>query len=266
MTNNRKAIFFDVDGTLWDKEEKIPPSTIKAIHQLQTNGHLAFICTGRTRAFFKDERLLSIGFDGIVSGCGTTVEYGGVDLFYLKLTNEAIREALPVLRAHHIQPVMEGRYDIYLDKEDFADLGFLALLEHDSHGHVISLSDNFDRWEASKMTVVTSHCVGDDMDQVMKKLGHLYDFKVHHFGIAEMVPKGYHKGSGIQIVCDHLGIPIEDTIAVGDGPNDLDMLRMAGTGVAMGNATEDARAAADYVTADLHDAGIWKACEHLGLL
>ena len=66
----RKLLFFDIDGTLWDFHNVIPVSTVRAVHQARANGHLAFINSGRSRAFINSQELLGIGFDGIVSGCG----------------------------------------------------------------------------------------------------------------------------------------------------------------------------------------------------
>lgn len=55
------AIFFDIDGTLWDRDNNIPQSTKEAIHQLQENGHQTFLCSGRTRVFINSEELLGMG-------------------------------------------------------------------------------------------------------------------------------------------------------------------------------------------------------------
>ena len=60
----KKAVFFDIDGTLWDNKQQIPDSTRKALLQLKKNGHYLFICSGRTRVFIPDEALLPLGFDG----------------------------------------------------------------------------------------------------------------------------------------------------------------------------------------------------------
>ena len=77
------AIFFDIDGTLWDRDNNIPQSTKEAIHQLQENGHQTFLCSGRTRVFINSEELLGMGFDGIVCGCGTfiAVSYTHLDVY-----------------------------------------------------------------------------------------------------------------------------------------------------------------------------------------
>ena len=63
-----KAVFFDIDGTIWDAHMWIPESTKRAIRALRENGHLTFICSGRTRAFIQAEELLDLGFDGIIAG------------------------------------------------------------------------------------------------------------------------------------------------------------------------------------------------------
>ena len=65
-----KAVFFDIDGTLWDFHNVIPESTVRAIRALRANGHYAFICSGRARAYITHPDLFAIGFDGLVAACG----------------------------------------------------------------------------------------------------------------------------------------------------------------------------------------------------
>ena len=57
---------------------------------------------------------------------------------------------------------------------------------------------------------------------------------------------------------------MEDAVAVGDSMNDYEIIKEAGLGIAMGNAIEELKAAADYVTADIGEHGIYKACRHFG--
>ena len=71
---------------------------------------------------------------------------------------------------------------------------------------------------------------------------------------------------GLKSVLDFCGIARGESIAFGDGGNDTEMLLYAGTGVAMGNACEEAKRAADYVTTDVDDDGIRTAAAHFGLL
>ena len=71
---DRKIVFFDIDNTLWDYRLAIPESTRRAISALRRNGHLAFINSGRSRGYIRDENLFSLGFDGVVSSCGEMIE------------------------------------------------------------------------------------------------------------------------------------------------------------------------------------------------
>jgi len=63
------------------------------------------------------------------------------------------------------------------------------------------------------------------------------------------------KASGLQIVCDKVGVDAADVLAIGDGRNDIEMLRWAGRGVAMGQSVEEVRAAADDVTGTVYEDG-----------
>ena len=82
----------------------------------------------------------------------------------------------------------------------------------------------------------------------------------------DIIPKGGGKSSGIQRYLEMHGIDREETMAFGDGENDMEMLLYVGIGVAMGNAGDTVKAAADYVTDTVDDDGIEKALRHFGLI
>ena len=87
-----------------------------------------------------------------------------------------------------------------------------------------------------------------------------------HYGGKDIIAGGGGKMNGIKWYLEHIGLKPEEIIAFGDAENDLDMLRFAGIGVAMGNGSEEAKAAADYITADIDDDGIEKALKHFNLI
>ena len=93
-----------------------------------------------------------------------------------------------------------------------------------------------------------------------------YEILINDATVAEFVPKGFSKASGIQNACELFSIAREDTYAFGDSVNDLDMLRYVAHGVAMGNGTKEAKVAADYVTTELKDDGIYQGLLHYGLI
>ena len=82
----------------------------------------------------------------------------------------------------------------------------------------------------------------------------------------EITCKGETKATGIQRFVDYIGADISDTIGIGDGLNDVDMLSKTSIAVAMGNARKVTKAIADYVTDDVDKDGLWKAFEFLGLI
>ena len=83
---------------------------------------------------------------------------------------------------------------------------------------------------------------------------------------ADVTAKGDTKQKGIDEIIRYFDIKLEDTMAFGDGGNDISMLRHAAIGVAMGQAKEDVKAAADYVTAPIDEDGISKAMKHFGII
>ncbi|MBR2734060.1 MAG: HAD hydrolase family protein, partial [Selenomonadaceae bacterium] len=77
----------------------------------------------------------------------------------------------------------------------------------------------------------------------------------------EASPRGITKASGLEELCKFLGIDIAETVAIGDGHNDVEILQAAGVGVAMGNARDDIKQLADFVTADNDHDGVAVAIE-----
>lgn len=259
----KKAVFFDIDGTLWDEHAVIPESTRRAIAMLRENGHYAFICSGRTRAFIREEQLLSLGFDGIISGCGTQVEFRGETLFYKCLERELIRDTIHILKKYHIPTVCEGRYQLYMDREDFADDTLGRQLCHVLGDDLQKITGNEDTMEISKFSCMASV---ESFGELSLALEEHFTPLVHDYSCVEFVPKGFSKASGIKKACELLGIAREDTYAFGDSVNDIEMLRYVAHGIVMGNGTRAAKEAGDYITASLHEDGIYKGLEHFELI
>jgi len=93
-----------------------------------------------------------------------------------------------------------------------------------------------------------------------------YDGLVYHHALNELAVRGVSKGSALEFLARKFGISLADTIAVGDGLNDLEMLGTAGTGIAVGNACDELKAVADLVTEDLDDGGIYRVFRDLHLI
>lgn len=85
----------------------------------------------------------------------------------------------------------------------------------------------------------------------------------HDGGAFDITPKGGSKQLGIQKVVEHFGYSLEEIAAIGDGYNDIPMIRYAGTGIAMGNARDPVKEVADFVTDPIEKDGLLHAVEYL---
>ena len=259
----RKLLFFDIDRTIWYRDGEIPESAARAIRELRANGHLTFLCSGRSRSRIQNQKLLNLGFDGIISGCGTMIEYNGNVIFCKEIDKDLVEKTINTVRRYGFRPILEGKEYMYMDDEEFGNDGFGMLLKNELGKNLLTIKDEWGNWEICKLSCTTE---SEEQESCFALLAKDYDIMVHHPGVAEFVPKGFNKGTGILHVCELLGADVKDTFAFGDSRNDLEMLAVAGAAVVMGNGSEVAKAAADYVTTDLEDDGIWNACKHFGLI
>ncbi len=260
----KKAIFFDIDGTLWDDKQQIPDSTVEALRMLKENGHYLFLCSGRTRIFIPDKELMPLGFDGVVAGCGTYGEFQGEVKFYYKLDLDQIRKDCEYLNKVHAAYILEGRYALYIDKERFEkDFFTYSQMKSVLGDRLLRVSGNEDSLEVSKFCV---NYLKDGQEAVEQELEQRYEI-IHRDGdFMEVVPKGFNKATGIKEMCQALGIDHKNTYGFGDSTNDLDMLEYCAHSVAMGDGMQEAKDVAEYVTTGLWEDGIYNALKHYELI
>lgn len=259
-----KLIFFDIDGTLWDERMVIPESTILTLKRLQENGHKIFLCSGRARGNIRAKELLDIGFDGIIAACGNHIELDGEVIYENILSPELTEHVVNVLRKCHMPVVLEGPDYHWIDKEGFQEDPYVLYLFRE-------MGESAKILEGYKKEIRINKFSGDvlpstDYKEIRRQLGDAFDLLEHEGNVVEFVPKGSSKATGIERLCNYLHVDRDDTYAVGDSVNDLDMLTYVGHGIAMGNATPPAKEAAEYVTTDIHADGILHAMEYYGLM
>ena len=173
MSKQKRAIYFDIDGTLWDRANYIPESTKEAIRKLKENGHFVMICSGRCRGYIHNEELLSLGFDGIVSGCGTMIEYRGEVLRYFRVPKERALWTVETAKKYRMRPILEGREYLYLDLEDFKDDAYGEKLMRENGPRLRFISGTWGEWEFSKLSVDMRDA---DVQGCFAELSEYYDF------------------------------------------------------------------------------------------
>ena len=260
-----KYVFFDIDGTLWDENMVVPESTKQAIKALQANGHKAFVCTGRAMGNVCDPQFDEIGFDGFIAACGNHVEMDGKILYERNMPFEDVKAIYDASRKYHLPIIYEGTKFQWLDREGFEGDAYIIYIVEKLRDTAIFLDEcKLEDVEANKFSALLNEKT--DYEAIKKDLEHKFDFLDHGDGIIEAVPTGTSKATGIQWLCEYLNISIEDTYAIGDSINDIEMLEEVGHGVAMGNASQIAKDAAEYITTHIHEDGILNALKHYGLI
>lgn len=260
----KKAVFFDIDGTLWNKHCQITTSTIEAIRKLRENGHLAFLCSGRSRSNIRNRELMEIGFDGVIAACGTHIDFHKETVFEVLLTERQTEHILNTAKKHNIPLILEGPKYVYACAEEFLADPFVVYLRKELGEDVKEFPANPREIVANKFSAETN---GADLEKFAEDLGSEFDMIVHEGGeIFEVIPKGYSKATGIQKVCELFGIAQEDTYAFGDSANDVEMLKFVAHGVAMGSGDKIAMEAADFITTGVEDDGIENGLKHYGLI
>lgn len=260
----KQAVFFDIDGTLWNQHMQIPDSTVSAIRKLREAGHATFICSGRSRANIRSKNLLDIGFDGVVAACGTHIDFHKETIFEVLLKESQVAHSLKVFEDYHMPVVLEGPQYIYVRQEDFLLDPYVKYLRNELGEDLKEIYEDTSKIVINKMSAEMNQA---SIEEVRQALGAEFDLIVHEGEkVLEMIPAGYSKATGIQKVCEILNIPWENTYAFGDSENDLDMLEYVAHGIAMGNGTPNAKKAAEFVTTDIEEDGIQNGLLHYGLI
>ena len=267
----RKAVFFDADGTLCDMQKGVPESTKEALKKLRENGHEAWLCTGRSRAFVS-WYLEELPFTGMVSACGATIEKDGKRLFNQEMTPELAKLSAEVLRKYGLIPIMEGADYMYYDKEEYnTEINWYADLITEALGPKWRpIKGNEDCMIINKVSA--KMVKGCDADSACRELSAYYDVIRHESKsklsgtTIELVPKGFNKAVGIQKTCQLFDIPWKDTIVFGDSNNDLAMFEYAEHAIAMGRHDSVLDPYAEFVTKTVENDGIAYAMKHYGLI
>ena len=220
--------------------------------------------TGRARASVRSEKLLNMGFDGIIAACGNYIEMDGKVIYENDLSADMVQKVIRVLSECKMPVVLEGSTDYWIDDEGFENDPYVDYLFESlgEHAHIIRGYDGEIRINKFSADVID----GTDYERVKAEFADDFLILEHVENVVEFVPKGTSKATGIKWLCNHLDIPLDETYAIGDSVNDLEMLESVGHGIAMGNSMPPVKEIAEYVTSDISDDGVKNALKHYGLI
>ncbi|MBT2687851.1 Cof-type HAD-IIB family hydrolase [Bacillus sp. ISL-47] len=255
----KKIVFFDIDGTLLDFDKKLPDSTKEAIEQLKKNGTFVAIATGRAPFMFESLRD-ELDIDSFVSFNGQYVVFENEAIYRNPLKTSEIE-----LLYKHAQE--NGHPLVFMNEKTMK-----STIRHHEFIEKSMGSLKFPHPEEDK-----AFFKGRELYQSLlfceEKDEHMYFSEYPDFGFirwhpysVDVLPAGGSKAEGIKKMIERLGFDLKDVYAFGDGLNDIEMLNAVGTGVAMGNAADVVKKAADRVTASVDKEGIWNGLKELQLI
>ena len=256
-----RAVFFDVDGTLLSHEtNSVPASARRALELLREKGILTFIATGRHLPKLKQIRPLDgLHFDGFVTLNGQYCCCGGEVIYHCPIDSGDIAILLDYLKEHPHPCILVEKDQMYIN---FLN-DHVARVQASIHSDLPKLGD-LNRGYTEPIYQAILYMNREDLDRLPEIPGIRPTF--WSAGGADLIPAKGGKAAGIAKVLEHCGIDRSETMAFGDGHNDVDMFSAVGTAVAMGNACTEAKEAAHYITDTVDGDGIYKALKHFGVL
>lgn len=255
--NNKKFFFFDIDGTLASGvpgNQHIPESTKLALKKLEEQGYFLAIATGRSYAMAYNH-MKDLGFHNMVSdgGNGITINDKLIEIKPLDydkcidLINECkekdyIWAFSPDNETRRLAPdhrFYDFTHDIYMDTE---------------------VVDNLNPLDYDQIYKVYIACFAPEEE----KLESLKSLPWCRFHKEYLFVEPGDKSIGIKAMVDYFHGDYKDVVVFGDEKNDLSMFIDEWTSIAMGNAIDELKERATYVTTDIDDDGIYNACKHFG--
>lgn len=283
-----KYIFLDIDGTLLDSNGYVCDSTRLALEQAKKNGHKVFVCSGRARKLIPPI-IEDLDFNGFVAGTGSFVEFDHKIVYEKYFSREQVDMTIDYFNKNNMPFIMSakttcvGPYsDVPLFVEVFSegkikaeDIGDIDDIDNPFFESIkpITCDDDiknyFNKFEnVTDFIFIKSPVVVQELDKLFGADLHVEkaSFKNPDDYSGEVTLSDCSKATGIQKMLEYLGASQEDSICIGDGFNDVDMLKYCNLSIAMGNSPDEIKQLANYVTDDVMHDGVYNAMKNFDLI
>ena len=245
MKFEKCLIASDYDGTLYDNTGTVPASVIRAIQYYMSEGGFFTVCTGRIRQGFRAFDPAYINAPVLLGNGAAAFDYTKNEYAFLASMNE---EALPLVDALS-REFPEMSIELYAPEKIYA-----IHMSDNTHHHFTSQYLDFIQIGSAAEAegpfvkiMLDAQEKSAEVQDFIRAFGDDPGFLPTRGGFVEVLKKGVNKGSGLFRLADSLGVPHERTFAVGDGYNDVDMLRAAKYGFVPANGSEEAKEAGDFI-------------------
>ena len=262
----RKLLVLDLDGTLTNSEKKITPETKEQLQRMQEAGHIVALATGRpVPGVMPVARELELEkYGGYVIACN-----GGL-LIDCRTGEHLYEKTLP---KNLVAEMFDYAEQLGVGIYTYTEQGIVAGSEHDLYMEYASAINHLEIFHPKNpmemvtgpvfkwMVTVPEEIAVEVQEKFYERLGDRFTALRSEPFFIELLPCGVDKAEGIALLLERLGMSREDVIACGDGFNDIAMVKYAGLGVAMENAQDAVRKAADVVTLSNDDDGVARVIE-----
>ena len=263
-----KLIAMDLDGTLNNDQKTITEITKAALMAAQERGiRLALASARPSPGLFKERDILRLqDYNGILMSYngGRIVDAAtGRVLFETSMELNQTKQVLRRLEELPVTPILDDGVQFYVADKN----GYKVDYECKNNQMTCSEVGNLADFLSFAPIKILMSVQPEELPKVQQQIAAFLPEELTVVQTAafylEVIPKVINKGQGIRDICAVLGIQPAQVISFGDAANDIPMLREAGMGVAMGNAADAVKAAADMVTLSNNDDGIAAALEKL---
>lgn len=255
--------FFDVDGTILPFGKDIPESALKAIYKARDMGHRIFLSTGRGTMEI-DSRLDKLPLDGGVYSAGGTVIFKDRIVYTRRFDEEEKAYMLDFAKENNLEILIQTEKGTFMKPSAYR-CWEESLMKY--VGRMIAIP-NLIVVDEFPDDLVVNKLDFFSMDGKVETIRKIIDKRFTVVGntvglplsmMAEIALSDITKATGIKAMIDYLGDDLSSVVAVGDGANDFEMVEYASLGIAMGNASDELKSVADFVTTDIEEDGLANA-------
>jgi len=264
-----KMLVTDMDYTLLNKEKRVSDRNREALRRAMEKGVHMVVATGR---IYTSARIYAklLGLDTpIIASNGALIKDASKTIFRDILSQDTVREMLRLCHKYGVYCHFFTENTIYSEKLINVSLRYTEwnkYMGEEDQVRIRIVDDGEEIVEAAKSEVLKAVVFDDDDEKIQKLRDGIMETGIVSVSQSmkhnlEVMNKGVTKGNAVRILAQMYGINREEIIAIGDNENDISMIEYAGLGIAMGNAEEILKRAADHVTGDYQEDGVAEAIE-----